>query len=324
MTGGGPKLEEQKTWIDGTKAMGYEYYLVDDGWRDWNGGGYNAWAALAELSKYARSQGVTLWAWVNAKYVYSPAEREAYFTKAKQIGLAGLKVDFPQPANAEWVQWYDDVLRDAAAHQLMIDFHGAVKPTGRERTWPNELTREAVAGREQGKNPSLHDTTLPFLRYVQGHADYTPTLLIPSRLDGSSFAHELAMAVVFTSPFLCMGDNPTNYLQSAAADVLKALPSVWDETRVLPGSEIGEVAGFARRQGDAWFIGVINDTTPRRLEVALNFLGRGQYKLVELADSGERNDAFVRSERLVTSKDTLTLPLRKDGGYVAWLRPAKN
>ncbi|HET7624292.1 MAG TPA: glycoside hydrolase family 97 catalytic domain-containing protein, partial [Verrucomicrobiae bacterium] len=321
LTGGRPKLEEQHTWIDGARKMGYEYYLVDDGWRDWNGGGDNAWDAMADLVKYAKSQNVDIWAWVNSKYVFTPENRMAYFKRAKDIGIVGLKIDFPHPANTVWVRWYDDTLRDAALVGLMIDFHGAVKPTGRERTWPNEMTREAVAGREQGKNPSVHDTTLPFLRYVQGPADYTPTLFIPKRLDGSSFAHELAMAVVYTSPFLCMGDNPQHYLDSAAADVLKALPAVWNETRVLPKSKIGEIAAFARRHGNQWFIGVINGTMPRRETVVLNFLGKGNYKLVELADSPDRNDAFARSERIVTRKDTLTLPLRKDGGYVAWLVP---
>jgi alpha-glucosidase len=321
LTGGKPKLAEQKTWINGTKEMGYEYYLVDDGWRDWNGGGDNAWAALAEVVDYARSQGVAIWAWVHAKYVFDPAERAAYFKRAKALGIVGLKVDFPEPASAVWVQWYDDVLRDAAKAELMIDFHGALKPTGRERTWPHEMTREGICGREHGKSPAFHDNTLPFLRYVQGHADYTPTLFIPRRLRGSSFAHELAMAVVFTSPYLCLGDNPTNYLSSVAVDVLKALPPVWDETLVLPGSEIGQLSSFARRRGDQWFLGVINDLTPRRESVALNFLGRGKYKLVELADDADRPDAFVRAERVVTSQEALTLPLRADGGYVAWLVP---
>jgi alpha-glucosidase len=301
--------------------MGYEYYLVDDGWRNWNGGGDAAWQALGDLVQYARQQGVGIWAWVDSKYVFQPADRAAYFQRARQLGLVGLKIDFPHPANAEWVQWYDDTLRDAAREHLMVDFHGAVKPTGRERTWPNEMTREAVAGREQGKSPALHDLTLPFLRYVQGPADFTPTLLIPKRLNGSSFAHELAMPIVFTSPFLCLGDNPTNYLNSAAADVLRALPSVWDETRVLPGSEIGELAAFARRKGDQWFVGVLNDLTPRRPTVALDFLGQGKFRLVELADDPERNDNFIRTERSVTRRDTLVLPLRKDGGYVAWLVP---
>lgn len=323
LTGGSPILDEQKSWIDGAKEMGYEYYLVDDGWRNWNGGGDNAWDAMAGIVDYAKSKNVSIWAWVNSKYVYKPEDRMAYFKRAKSLGIVGLKIDFPHPANTVWVKWYDDTQRDAAAVGLMIDIHGAVKPTGRERTWPNEVTREAISGREQGKNPSVHDTTLPFVRYVQGPADYTPTLLIPDRLEGSSFAHELAMAVVFTSPFLCMGDNPKHYLNSDAADVLKALPSIWDETVVLPQSRIGEIAAYARRRGDEWFIGVINGTMPRRETVALNFLGKGQYKLVELADGPERNDAFARSLRIVTSKDSVVMPLRKDGGYVAWLVPEK-
>ncbi len=324
LTGGGPKLDEQKTWIDGTKQLGYEYYLIDDGWRSWNGGGDNAWKAMEELVKYAKSQDVKIWVWVGAGFVFKPEEREAYFTRARKMGIVGVKVDFPKPANDTWVQWYDDVLRDAARVGLMVDFHGALKPTGRERTWPNEMSREAIAGREQGKSPALHDITLPFLRFVQGHADFTPTLFIPKRLNGSSFAHELSMAIVFTSPFLCMGDNPKNYLNSVAVDVIKALPAVWDQTVVLPGSEIGELAAFARRHGNQWFVGAINDLTPRTQTVRLDFLGQGTYKLVELADAPDRNDAFVRTERAVSSKDTLTLPLRQDGGYVAWLVPASS
>jgi alpha-glucosidase len=103
---------------------------------------------------------------------------------------------------------------------------------------------------------------------------------------------------------------------------LKALPPVWDQTIVLPQSEIGQLAAFARRHGDQWFIGVINGITPRREKFDLNFLGRGNFKLVELADSSDRNDAFVRQTKTVTSKDTLTIPLRIDGGYAAWILPA--
>jgi alpha-glucosidase len=323
LTGGAPKLEEQKSWIDGAKKLGFQYHLIDDGWRNWNGGGEHAWEALAELVKYARSQDVDLWVWVDSKYVFTHSDRAAYFNRAKQVGIVGLKIDFPKPANQEWVRWYDDTLRDAVSAKLMVDFHGAVKPTGRERTWPNEMTREAVRGREHGKLPSTHDTTLPFVRYVQGHADYTPALLIPSRLDGSSSAHELAMAVVFTSPFLCMGDIPQHYLDSDASDVIAALPPTWDETLVLPGSEIGELAAFARRKDQQWFVGVINGSTARHYRIDLNFLGHGSYSAVELADDSDRNDAFVRSEQKVTCNDQLSAQLRADGGFVVWLNPVK-
>jgi N-acetyl-beta-hexosaminidase len=321
LVGRGPKLPEQHAWVDATSRLGYEYYLVDDGWRNWEGGGGRAWAAMTELVQYARGRKVAIWAWVNSKYVFKAEDRKAYFARAKRAGIVGLKIDFPKPAEPQWVRWYDETLRDAASAKLMVDFHGAIKPTGRDRTWPNEMTREAVAGREQGKNPSLHDTTLPFLRYVQGHADFTPTLLIPGRLRGSSFAHELAMSVLFTSPFLCLADHPTNYLNSAACDILKAMPAVWDETLVLPGSEIGRQAAFARRRGEQWFVAVLNDQTPREGRVSLSFLKPGHYRLVECADVPDRNDALARAERTVTRDDSLTPPLRGDGGYLAWLVP---
>ena len=321
LTGGAPKLEEQHTWIDGTKQMGFEYYLVDDGWKRWDTGGEKAWEALAEVVRYAKSQNVDIWAWVGAGEVHDPKAREEYFQHAKRIGIVGLKIDFPKPPNYEWVNWYDETLRDAARIGLMIDFHGAIKPSGRDRTWLNEMTREAIAGREQGRNPASHDTALPFTRYVQGNADYTPVLFDPKRLNGASLAHELAQAVVFTSPFLCYGDNPKRYLDSDAVEVMKNIPSFWDETRVLPCSRVGSLAAFARRNQKQWFIGMINAENPHEESIPLTFLGIGNYRLVELADSPGTNDAFVRKERVVSSSDTLKAPLRKDGGYVAWLQP---
>jgi len=126
----------------------------------------------------------------------------------------------------------------------MVDFHGAVKPTGRERTWPQELTREAILGRESGKLSGLHDTTLPFVRFVQGHADFTPTDFRPDKLGSSHWSHELAQAIIYTSPFLCYSGSPESYLSNPAIDVLKAIPSTWDQTVVLPGSEIGKVAAM--------------------------------------------------------------------------------
>jgi alpha-glucosidase len=318
LTGGGPKLAEQNKWIDGAHELGYEFHLIDDGWKNWNGGGDKAWQALADTIQYAQSQEVDIWLWVNASEVFNPNERQAYFDRVKKLGVVGLKIDFPKPANDEWVRWYDETLRDAATIELMINFHGACKPTGRERTWPHEMTREGICGREQGKLPASHDTTLPFLRYVQGHADYTPTLFIPGRLDGSSLAHELAMAIVYTSPFLCMGDAPWHYLDSPAEDVIRALPATWDETKVLPGSEVGELAAFARRSGKNWYIGVINGADPRELEISLDFL-QERYRLTELTDTAERNDELVRNERAVDSDTRLITKMRGDGGYVAWL-----
>jgi alpha-glucosidase len=323
LTGGRPNLAEQKEWIDGTSALGIEYYLIDDGWKDWDGGGDKAWKALEGLLKHAKEKNVGIWIWLHSREVFKPEDRVAYFKRAKDLGVVGLKIDFPEPANVEWINWYDATLRDAAKAGLMIDFHGAVKPSGRERTWPNEMTREGICGREQGKLPATHDTALPFIRFVQGHADYTPVLFDPEKLNGSSLPHELSMAIVYTSPFLCLGDKPARYLESPAVDIIKALPAVWDETLVLPGTEIGKEAGFARRKGKDWFIGVIGAKEPSEKSITLDFLGSGSYKLVEIADDPANNNAMVRGERTVKKGDTVDFKMREDGGYVAWLVPAK-
>ena len=319
MVTGRPVLADQRRWVDWTQQLGFDYYLIDDGWRDWRDENQNrdAWACLNEIAVYARAKKVKLWAWVHSREVFEPQQRRAYFQKAREIGLAGLKIDFPERPNVEWVNWYDDTLRDAAAAQLMINFHGAVKPSGRDRTWPHELTREAILGRESGKLPALHDTALPFTRFVQGNADYTPTEFRAGRLGESSFARELAMAVVYTSPLLCYGGSPENYLKNPALDVLKSIPATWDETRVLPGSEIGRTAAFARRSGQNWFVGVVNGNDARPLKVKLDFLGAGRFRADLLADASAQNTALVRTSRVVSSRDTLSFDLRRDGGFVA-------
>lgn len=318
-----PKFDQQKQWVDYAAALGFEFYLVDDGWRDWKAEGKDSWAMLKEVVDYAASKNVKVWAWVDSKYVKEPAERQAYFKKAKDLGIVGLKIDFMGRANVWWTQWYEDASRDAADARLMLDFHGALKPSGRERTWPNELTREAVGGREQGKLPGLHDTTVPFLRQVQGHADYTPTDFRPKEMKGNTVAKELAGAIVYTSPLLCYSGDPKDYLASPSLDVIKAIPSTWDETIVLPGSAVGEVAAFARRKGDTWFVGVINGTTPRTMPIALSFLKAGSYTATLLGDTEGDATTFDKQQKTVSATDTLQTKLSKDGGYVAMFKPAK-
>ena len=314
---GRPQLATQNKWVDLTKKIGFPYYLIDDGWVDWRDGEKTAWDCMKTVVEYAHLQNVQIWAWVNSKEVFKPEDRAAYFQKAKNAGVVGLKIDFPQSPNVEWVNWYDAVLRDAAPFHLMIDFHGAVKPTGRERTYPHEMTREAVLGRESGKLPALHDAALPFTRYVQGHADFTPTDFRTGRLNGASWAHELAQAVVYTSPFLCYGGSPQNYLDNSALPLLQSIPPTWDETRVLPGSEIGRTAGFARRKGDIWFVGVIEGGDAKPFPIKLDFLGDGAYRAEIFADAPDNNAAWDQAAKTVTNRDTVSPDLRSNGGFVA-------
>lgn len=322
---GAPLETDQHQWVDWTKQLGYEYYLVDEGWAGWK----RPWEMLEDTVRYAKAQGVATWVWVDSKEMFAPASRRAILRRYADLGIVGVKVDFPQHPDRTWTNWYRDFARDAAADRLMVDFHGAAKPTGTERTWPNVMTREAVRGHEwhitryKRVLPASHDTILPFTRYIVGPGDYTPTVFEPKELQGNSWAHEVAQAILFTSPYLSFGGHPRTYLENPAVDVLKAIPAIWDETIVLPGSEPGAMAGFARRHGKDWFVAVINGADARPLSVDLRFLGQGDWTLVSLADDQARPDAFARTERTVRATGAITVPLRAQGGFVGWLRPAR-
>jgi alpha-glucosidase len=324
-----PVYAEQHQWVDWTKQLGFEYYLVDEGWKNWRDNGRDKWACLREVCDYAKTNGVKIWCWVDSKDVPTAERRTNFLDHAAAAGVAGVKIDFEPEANVRWANWYDESLRDAAARKLMLDFHGANKPVGRERTWPNEITRESIRGHEyhilryHRTMPPPHDCILPFTRFVVGPGDYTPTVFNPKELRGFTWSRELAQAVVFTSPFLCYADHPTNYLNNPALDVMKTIPSVWDETVVLPGSAIGKCAAFARRTGRQWFIGVINAGEPTTLDLPLDFLGRGQYHLIQLGDAPDRDDAWQRGEKTVRRGDSVRLVLRPGGGCVCQLSPAK-
>jgi alpha-glucosidase len=326
---GGPVYSQQRQWVDWTKQLGFEYYLVDEGWKSWKESDKDNWACLREVCDYAKAGGVKIWAWVNSSDVSRTATLTNFLDHAVAAGVSGVKIDFEPEANARWVNWYDEALKEAAARKLMLDFHGAEKPTGRERTWPNEITRESIRGHEyhilryRRTLPPQHDTILPFTRFVVGPGDYTPTVFNPRELRGFSWARELSQAIVFTSPFLCYADHPTNYLSNPAADVLKAIPSTWDETVVLPGSEIGQCAAFARRKGKQWFIGIINGGETTALDFPLDFLGRGNFQMIQLEDAPGRDDGWQRVEKLATAKDRVKLSLRNGGGCVIELTPNK-
>ena len=319
LSSGDPKQEEQTQWVDWTKQLGFEYYLVDDGWSHWK----DPWANLIDVVSYAKKQNVKIWIWVHSREVQDPTARKAYFARARQAGVVGVKIDFPPPTNRSLSNWYWDTARDAAAVHLMVDFHGATKPTGMERTWPNALTREGIRGHEyqitryKRRLDAVHDTVLPFTRYIAGPGDYTPTVFELKELQGNTWGHELAQSILFTSPFLCFGGNPKDYLANPAKDVLEAIPSVWDETRVLPGSEPGKFVAEARRSGDQWFVAVINGENANSVQLSLNFLGQGSWKATELFDTKNQPDAWDRKDVHTTSESNIQLDLGSRGGFVA-------
>jgi alpha-glucosidase len=316
---------QQHQWVDWAKQLGFEYYLIDAGWTRWKDSTKNAWDCLTEVVSYAKLAGINIWIWVHSNEVTKEADRTRIFDNAVKAGVSGIKIDFVPKCSREWSNWYEVTLREAAKDKLLVDFHGAVKPTGRDRTWPNELTREAIRGHEyhiiRYKRILLpdHDCTLPFNRFVQGSADYTPTVFNPSELLGYTWSREIAQAIVFTSPFLCYADHPENYLKNPALDIIKAIPSTWDETIVLKDSEIGKCAAFARRRGDTWFIGVINGGEKKNIDIPLSFLTGGSYTLNAYEDDPDRGDGIIKKVNTVSKSDHIRLSIRPSGGFVAKL-----
>jgi len=199
----------------------------------------------------------------------------------------------------------------------MVNFHGANKPTGEPRTWPNELVREGVKGMEAGKLTARarHDATLPFTRFLAGHADYTPVHFGARRAD-TSWAHQVATAAVFTAPLLTYAAHPKNILDNPCAPMIKSIPAVWDETIVLPVSEIGEIAAFARRSGDTWFLAIVNGPTAKDIKIPLSFLGPGEYQAIFVRDRKDHSGAVQLENTAAKRKDTITIELRAGGGFI--------
>jgi len=298
--------------------LGFEHQIVEGQWRRFRE------EQLQELVEYSKQRNVRLWVWIHSRDQRDPAERRRLFERLHALGIAGVKVDFFDHEAREVVDLYEAILEDAAASQLLVDFHGANKPTGRERTWPNEMTREGVRGLEYRSTPgwAVHNTTLPFTRFLAGHADYTPVVFGDRRKD-TTWAHQIATAVVFTSEVLVYGGHPQSLLENPAAGLIKSIPSVWDETRVLPESAIGEMALFARRAGERWFLGVLNGKEARGLRLPLSFLGKGAYRVTLVRDHPENGAAVVLEERVVAAGDAVDLSLRDGGGFVARFDPAR-
>lgn len=312
------------TGVDGMKAfsrmagqLGFEHHVIEGIWRKWTA------EERRDVVEYSRQQGVSVWFWQHTNQLRTPAAREEFFKMLSDLGVAGAKVDFLDHEAKEVIDLYEALLQTAAKHRVLIVFHGSNKPTGRERTWPNELVRESVRGMESSGmlERARHQTILPFTRYLAGPADYT-TMLFTERRRDSSVAHQIASLAVFASPLLTIAANPESILASPAADVIKSVPSTWDETRVLAGSEIGELVVFARRKGEMWFLAVMNGPQPRTIQIPLSFLASRSYQGTLVRDAAP-DGSTVRVEAARHGRtDTILLDLAAGGGFLGRFVPA--
>lgn len=325
-----------KYYIDFASKYGIEYVVIDDGWSEaWDVTKTIPEINMEELVAYGKKKNVDLILWVS----WAPFREkiDEAFDKFSQWGIKGIKMDFMNRDDQEMVDFYYEVARKAATHKMLVDFHGAYKPTGWLRTFPNVLTSEGVAGLENHKWGSFvtpkHNVTLPFTRMVAGPMDYTPGAMInfhekdhkiwfdlPASV--GTRCHQLGMYVVYESPLQMLADSPSNYYREPVCmEFLSQVPVVWDETRVLKAS-VGEYVIVARRHGDAWYIGGMAGEKGQKFEIDLDFI-KGNKTLTYWEDGVNvdmnANDV-ARRTRKVKQGDKITITMYDGGGYAAVIK----
>jgi alpha-glucosidase len=310
--GGDGTLEVMKKFTDGAAALGFEHNILEGFWTRWTDD------QLRELVNYSKQKNVGIWLWRHSKNLRDPKSRDSFFRHCQQLGVAGAKIDFFDHEAKEVIDLYQSLLKEAAQFHILLNFHGANKPTGQSRTWPNELTLEGVKGMETRNlmDRATHETTIPFTRCLAGPAEYT-VMHFGERRRNTTWTHQIASAAILNSPLLTYAANPENILSNPAVEVIKAIPSAWDETIVLPGSEIGELAAYVRRKGNTWFIAIMNGVSEKTISIPLKFLkSTNNYKAIIVTDVNDPGSLNIERK---THKDTdvINLQLASGGGYVA-------
>ena len=331
-----------KYYIDFASSMGIEYVILDEGWA------VNKKADLFQvvpeidlpmLVQYAKERNVGLILW--AGYYAFDRDMEHVCRHYSEMGIKGFKIDFMDRDDQVITDFYYRAAAMCAKYHLVADFHGAFKPAGLNRTYPNVLNFEGVAGLEQLKwapdtwNQVQYDTEIPFIRQTAGPMDYTqgamhnaakgcyhPSWSEP--MSQGTRCHQLALYIVLESPLNMLCDAPTNYMKEVNYTRFVAeIPTVWDETRVLQG-EVGEYIVTARRKGDVWYIGGITNWTERDVNIDLSELVKGNY-YVELYSDGKNAHRKGSDYSRVILGQVQNLPVKMSpgGGFVAKIRPAE-
>ncbi len=336
----GINTETARYFIDFCAEKGFRYFMFDDGWcpeedllhprPELN---------MAEVTAYAESKGVDVILWV----LWHTLEKQwdKAFDQFKKWGVKGIKIDFMNRDDQPMVEFYEAAARKAAENRMIVDFHGAYKPSGLSRKYPNVLTYEALIefeynGWTQYDTP-VHHNLLPYIRMFTGPMDYIPATMRNSTKDNfrpigdypmgqGTRAHAMALWVVLNSPLTMLPDSPSDYYrEKECAEFLSKLPVVWDETQLLRG-KIAEYTVMARRSGSSWYIGAITNWDERELTLETTFLAPGKYRLTAIEDginAGTRAEDFRIVETTFQSGDVLKLRLASGGGWIGRIDPAK-
>lgn len=324
-----------KFYIDFASRFGFEYVMLDAGWSDVNDlFSITPGMDMEEITSYAQQKGIGLILWTQA--VTLDIQMEEAFQRFRDWGIKVIMTDFIDRDDQLAINFMHRFAAGCAANGFMCMIHGAPKPAGFSRTWPNMLTREGVLGSEYNIWSSLanpgHDLLLPFIRMASGPMDYEPGILqhasegqvskmgFEKVIAQGTRMHQMAMFVVYESPLQLFSGNLSDaLLEPELMTFLGKIPTVWDETIILEASTGSHIVE-ARRRGKTWYVAAINDWTPREFNISLDFLGSGHFLVEEASDgvNAARNPQdFILETGELTSADRLTIRLAPGGGYVA-------
>jgi alpha-glucosidase len=331
----GINTESYKYYIDFAAENGIEYINLDEGWSDqYDLMKLDDQIDLKEIVDYANEKGIGVFLWC----VHYPLDEklEEAMKQFTALGIKGLKIDFMDRDDQVMVDYYHRIAKKAAEHKLLVNYHGAYKPAGLHRKYPNVINREAVRGleynkfaRPDGTTPE-HAVSIPFIRMAAGPMDYTPGAMTNAQkanfgvffeqpMSQGTRCHQLAMFVIYEAPLQMLSDAPTAYrADPVILNYLKEVPTVWDETIALSG-KVGDYAVIARKSGDVWWVGGMTDWDPRTLEVDFSFLEKGQYKAQIFQDgiNADRNgNDYTLLQRTIEGGSKQQFKLTPGGGFV--------
>ena len=330
----GYNLDTYKYFIDFAAKYGISYIIMDEGWAMSTRDPYtpNPKVDVHEIIRYGKEKNVGVVLWLTWLVVENNFD---VFKTFREWGVSGVKIDFMDRSDQWMVNYYERVAKEAAKHQLFVDFHGSFKPAGLEYAYPNVLSYEGVRGMEQmgGCRPD-NSIYLPFMRNAVGPMDYTPGAMIsmqpevyradrPNSASIGTRAYQMALFVIFESGLQMLADNPTLYYRNAeCTEFITSVPTTWDETKVL-AAKVGEYAIVAKRKGDKWFIGGMtnNNERERIFEIDIDFLDNSKIYTITSFEDAVNSDRQAMDYRKKVSqlrnKEKIIVKMVRNGGWAA-------
>lgn len=314
------KAETHLNWIEFGGEIGWKYYILDEGWNEGGRGNYSGMRDWwPEVKAFAEENGVKLWVWVHVSDIDTQEERDRLFKEWSEEGIVGVKPDFFDGEDQAHMQLYDDLYKDAAKYHLMLLVHGANKPTGEIRTYPNVYGREAIRGQESGGITAEQYTLIPFIRAAIGPAEVTEEIRSKD-YSKTTMGFQIALTALIEDGIHSMGSVPDAYRSiPEAMSYYTDYPDGWDDTEFVDG-EVGEYLSIARKAGNSWYVSGIS-VDSRQMEAALDFLDEDTEYTALLYKENGRQDIDMEIITGVTSETVLNIDVLYGGGYALHILP---